>query len=138
MRTSILALLTLVALVRSASAACRGPVVSTADQICSGAGTCQVTQQFCIVSGSTLDFAGRDLVLKKSGKLDVQGGSMLIKATSITLEGGSTLQGVRDSGGGGSIDIQATSGDIVSFKDALIDVGGTPARRVDLAAGGTG
>src|SRR4029453_2360468 len=136
MLTSILALLPLVALVRSPSAACRGPVVSTADQICSGAGTCQGTQQFWIVSGATLDFAGRDLVLKKSGKLDVQGGSMLIKATSITLEGGSTLQGVRDSGGGGSVDIQATSGHMVSFKDALIDVGGTPAGRVDIEAAG--
>jgi cysteine-rich repeat protein len=136
MRTSISALLALVALVRSAPAACPANLVSTADQICPGSGTCVVTRSFCIAAGSTLDFAGRDLVLKQRGTFDVQGGSMLVKAASVTLEGGSALLGTPHVGSGGSIGVEATVGDIMILKDALIDSSGAPAGRVDIEAVG--
>src|SRR5262249_49947774 len=53
---------------------------------------------------------------------------------SITMEGGSALLGVPDSGGGGSITVETTTGDFVIQKDALIDVGGSPAGLIDLTA----
>jgi cysteine-rich repeat protein len=137
MRTALLATLTVLGIAGQAAAACTTFTVTTADQICPAAAiSCVVSQTFCIANGATLDFATRDLVIKQRGKIDVGSGSMQIKAASITMEGGSALLGVPDLGAGGSIIAEATTGDLVVQKDALIDVGGSPAGRVDLTAAG--
>ncbi len=142
MRTALLAFVLLVHAVLAHTA--RG---TTVDDLCSPPGTpqgskpcactdtrCEVTGSGLVSTGSFLDFANRDLVVKRRGSLDVGGGSMQIQAPNVTMEGGSALQGVPASGGGGSITVDAMAGDILVSKDAIIDVGGEPAGRVDLVA----
>jgi len=119
---------------------------TTVDDICSPPGApqgskcactataCEVRSMAQVSDGSVLDFAGRDLVLKQHGTFDVQGGSMQIKAANVTMEGGSALLGSPASGAGGSIDVEATVGDILVLKDAVLDAGGSPAGRIDLTA----
>lgn len=147
MRTALLAFLLLVCATFAGSAR-----ATSVDEICSPPGSpqgskpcactpsaCEVKSMAPVTSGSVLDFAGRDLILKQRGKIDVDGGSLTIKAANVTLEGGSAVLGVPDSGAGGSVDIAATAattGKILVLKDALIDVGGAPAGRVDLTAVG--
>jgi cysteine-rich repeat protein len=109
---------------------------TTADDICaSAANPCVVTSMVPVSDGSVLDFGARDLSLKKRGKLNVGAGSMTIKAHNLTLEDGSFLQAIANSGPAGSISVE-TSGDITLQQGSVVDASGTPGGDVSLEAAG--
>src|SRR5262249_10374568 len=98
MRTAPLALLLVLHL------ALASPSNATvADDVCDvpAANPCVVTSMKIVADGSVLDFGARDLIVKKGGKLNVQAGSMTIKAHNVTLEGGSFLQAIDGPGPAG-------------------------------------
>src|SRR5262245_42510952 len=68
-----------------AATACTAAAISGADGGCpAGSGPCNITKDFTIPDGCTLDFGTRVVTLKAGKELTFGSGTVLIKAGSLT------------------------------------------------------
>jgi len=145
MRTSLLALLSLAALlvrVQPAAAvgcATQAPINSAAQVNCGAGPTCSIRQSYCIASGSILDFGTRGLDFERLGQFDIQaGGLATIKAGSIDLMAVGGACAI--TGAGADVSLRSSGTVTVGWSggtSACIDVRGDPAGSVDISAIGS-
>lgn len=90
---------------------------------------CVVNTAVTVQDMSVLDFAGRNLLVTGSGRLQVGSGMMTIIAGAVTVEAGGVI-GARGSGSsaGGVIDLRATS----LASAGTIDAAGAPGGQVSI------
>ena len=113
---------------------------TTAADICGAADPCVVSGTRVVTPGSTLDFGARQLDIRSTGTLVVNGGLMTILAGSVRVETHGEILGVQAGGVSGSVN-STTTGDISIETGANgpgsieVDAPDTPGQ-IDLVAGG--
>jgi cysteine-rich repeat protein len=125
---------------RAAISACTAAQISANDTGCpSGTGPCNITKQFVIGNGCTLDFGTRAVTVAASGELDIGSGNVALKAGTLTLAAGGLIKGRGTMGGMIALN---TTGTVLLQKvgsaRGTIDVSGNSrAGVIQIDAGGT-
>jgi hypothetical protein len=100
---------------------------TTADDLCGPAvDPCRITDNESVTPGSIIDFGTRRLIIANRGALELESGTMTIRAAQFTIENGGRLEG-RGSGQdpGGRINVVANAITIAGTVDATGTPGGT-------------